>query len=56
MAFLENDEKNTYCYPSIIAVNGGFLVAYYHSEGDPFPLRATKIVKVSFDETEALFE
>ena len=56
MAFLENDEKNTYCYPSIIAVNGGFLVAYYHSDGDPFPLRATKIVKVSFDEIEALFE
>ena len=47
---IENDPANTYCYPSIIEVKDGFLVAYYHSEGDSFPLRATKIVKVLFNE------
>lgn len=56
MTFLEDDVNNTYCYPSILAVNDGFLVAYYHSEGDSFPLRATKIVKVSFNEIRAILK
>ena len=47
---VEDDPANTYCYPSMIEVEGGFLMAYYHSEGDSFPLRATKIVKISFEE------
>ena len=49
---VENDPANTYCYPSMIEVKGGFLIAYYHSEGDAFPLRATKITKILFDEIE----
>ena len=49
---VENDPANTYCYPSMIEVKGGFLIAYYHSEGDAFPLRATKITKILFDELE----
>ena len=27
-------------------------IAYYHSEGEAFPLRATKITKILFDELE----
>jgi hypothetical protein len=49
---VENDPANTYCYPSMIEVKGGFLIAYYHSEGDAFPLRATKITRILFDELE----
>ena len=49
---IENDPANTYCYPSMIEVEHGFLIAYYHSEGDAFPLRATKVTKVLFDEID----
>ena len=32
--------------------NATARIAYYHSEGDAFPLRATKITKILFDELE----
>ncbi len=47
---LEDDPKNAYCYPAIIEVEGGFLVAYYHSNGTGQYLNCTKITKVLFDE------
>ena len=37
-------------YSGLGCMAGGFLIAYYHSEGDTFPLRATKITKILFDE------
>lgn len=49
---LEDDTSNSYCYPAIIEVEGGFLVAYYHSNNTPVCLNCTKITKVSFDELE----
>jgi hypothetical protein len=50
---LEDDRTNSYCYPAILEVEGGFLVAYYHSNGTPACLNCAKITKVSFDELEA---
>ena len=49
---LEDSLKDTYCYPSIIETNDGFLVAYYHSNGGSYALRATKITKVYYSEIE----
>lgn len=47
---LEDDPKNAYCYPSIIEVEGGFLVGYYHSNNTHQFLNCTKITKIAFDE------
>ncbi|MBQ9783793.1 MAG: exo-alpha-sialidase [Clostridia bacterium] len=47
---LEDDYSDSYCYPSMIEVEGGFLVAYYHSDGSDHTLNSTKIIKVRFDE------
>ena len=47
---IEDDPASTYCYPSVFEVDGGFLVAYYHSNGGEYTLNCTKIVKISFDE------
>ena len=52
--FLEDSMKDTYCYPSIIETADGFLVAYYHSDGGPYALCATKITKVYFDEIQSI--
>ena len=50
--FLENNEEEKYCYPAIIEVKDGFLVAYYHSNGDARCLNCSKILKVTFKEVE----
>ena len=50
---LEDDRTNSYCYPAILEVEGGFLVAYYHSNGAESCLNCAKITKISFDEIEA---
>ena len=47
---LETDESESYCYAGIIGVEGGFLVAYYHSNGTDVCLNATKVVKVNYTE------
>lgn len=47
---LEDDPKNAYCYPAVIEIKGGFLVAYYHSNGTGQFLNCTKMTKVLFDE------
>lgn len=49
---LEDDTTNSYCYPTVIALDDGFLVAYYHSNGTDICLNSTKITKVSFDELD----
>jgi hypothetical protein len=48
--FLEDDKSNSYCYPAILEVADGFLVAYYHSNGTPVCLNSCKITKVYFYE------
>lgn len=48
--YLEDDRDNGYCYPAIIECEGGFLVAYYHSNGTGTCLNSTKIVKVTYEE------
>ena len=50
--YLEDDKNNYYCYPAICEVDGGFLVAYYHSNGTEISLNSTKITKVLFSELE----
>lgn len=50
--YLEDDFFNSYCYPAVIEVDEGFLVAYYHSNGSDICLNATKITKVRFSEIE----
>ena len=47
---LEDDPSSTYCYPSLLAMRDGFLVAYYHSNGGDYTLNCLKIAKVYFDE------
>ena len=49
---LEDDMTQSYCYPSIVEVNDGFLVSYYHSDGTNRCLNASKIVKVRYDELD----
>ena len=43
---LEDDVTNSYCYPAILETKDGFLVSYYHSDGGPICLNATKVTKV----------
>lgn len=50
---VEDSDQNSYCYPSVIAVKDGLLIAYYHSGGHPCPLKSAKITKVYFDEFES---
>ena len=47
---IEDDERDSYCYPAIIGTEDGFLVAYYHSAGTRQCLNATRIKKVLFSE------
>jgi hypothetical protein len=49
---LEDDLTNSYCYPSILEVEDGLLVSYYHSDGDARCLNAQKMVKIYYDEFE----
>ena len=49
---LEDDTANSYCYPALLEVEGGFLVAYYHSNNTPIALNSAKIKKVLFSELE----
>ena len=51
--YLENNEEDKYCYPAIIGVEDGFLVAYYHGNGDVRCLNCSKILKVTYEEIEA---
>jgi len=50
---LEDDPRETYCYPSMIGTADGFLAAYYHSGGTGYTLAGTKMIKVRFEEIEA---
>lgn len=50
--FLEDDFDESYCYPSILEMEDGFLVAYYFSNGSGMNLRAARITKVYFSELE----
>ena len=47
---IEDDPKDSYCYPAVIKVDGGILIAYYHSNGGEVCLNATRIKRVDFDE------
>ncbi len=47
---IEDDRSNSYCYPAILEVADGFIVAYYHSNNTDVCLNSTKMIKVRFDE------
>ncbi len=47
---LENDPENAFCYPAIIEVADGFLVAYYHSNNSGHTLDSAKILKIFYSE------
>ena len=49
---LEDDENESYCYPAILEVKDGFLVAYYHSNGAGNCLNCTRITKVLYEELQ----
>lgn len=49
---LETDKSDSYCYAATIGVEGGFLVAYYHSAGTKVCLNSTKLVKIEYSELE----
>lgn len=48
--YLEDDYENGYCYPAVTECEGGFLVAYYHSNNSGICLNSTKITKVMYEE------
>ena len=50
--YLEDDRSETYCYPSLIEVEGGILVAYYYSDGTGKELASGRITKVLYSELE----
>ena len=47
---LEDDLSESYCYPSIQEVKDGILISYYHSDGDPRCLNASKVIKIYYHE------
>ena len=49
---LEDDLKNSYCYPAVLETKEGFLVAYYHSNDTEICLNSTKIIKITHEEME----
>lgn len=51
--FLEDDQTESYCYPSIFETSDGFLVSYYHSNGTLICLNSSRITKVYFSEIES---
>ncbi len=48
--YIEDDLSNGYCYPAMIEVDGGFLLAYYHSDNTGFCLKSQRIKKIMLDE------
>lgn len=48
--YIEDDLNNGYCYPAILECDGGFLLAYYHSNNTDCCLNSTKIIKISYNE------
>ena len=52
MFLAEDDLTNGYCYPAMLEVEGGFLLAYYHSGDSGQCLNATRITRIGWDELE----
>ena len=50
--YLEDDREESYCYPAVLPVAGGFLVAYYHSGGTDVSLNCNRITKVLYEELQ----
>lgn len=50
--YLEDDDKNGYCYPSVFDGGSYFLVAYYHSNNSEGCLNSNKIIKVLKEELD----
>ena len=50
---LEDDPKESFCYPAVIETKDGFLVTYYYSGGNDRCLNWTKVKKVLWEELEA---
>ena len=48
--YLENDLSNGYAYPAIFDGGDYMLISYYHSDNLDVVLRATKILKIKYDE------
>ena len=48
--YLEDDRTETYCYPSLIEVEGGLLAAYYYSDGTGKELASARIKKILWEE------
>ena len=44
----EDDDWNSYCYPSIFAGDDYFLIAYYHSNNTKLTLNSLKMIKVEY--------
>ncbi len=47
---IEDDPSDSYCYPAMIRVNGGFLVTYYCDAGSNRVLNCSHIVKITDEE------
>ncbi|MBR5009227.1 MAG: exo-alpha-sialidase, partial [Clostridia bacterium] len=47
---MEDDSADSYCYPAMIRVNGGYLVTYYCDAGSHRVLNCSHVVKITDEE------
>lgn len=50
---IEDDPADSYCYPAMIRVDGGYLVTYYCDEGSNRVLNVSHVIKITDDEIES---
>ena len=48
--WLEDDDKEAFCYPAIFDGGDYLLIAYYHANGSGIPLTSSKMIKVMKNE------
>jgi len=48
--WLEDDDKEAFCYPAIFDGGDYMLVSYYHANGSGIPLTSSKMIKIMKDE------
>ena len=51
---MEGDPADSYCYPAMIRVNGGYLVTYYCDAGSHRVLNCSHVVKITDEELTPL--
>ncbi len=50
---IEDDPADSYCYPAMIRINGGYLVTYYCDEGSHRVLNSSHVIKITDEEIDS---